>query len=132
MTKPDNTPPSQLERDLAELKLLEIAKCYREVLDDAARKGSSMLDVLATLIGVERTARAQRALERRLREARLPLRKTLAGYDLRLQLPQTRSQDGHCAIVRLRLHPATRLCRLDRPNGNGEVASFIRIGLRCL
>ena len=96
MTKPDNTPPSQLERDLAELKLLEIAKCYREVLDDAARKGSSMLDVLATLIGVERTARAQRALERRLREARLPLRKTLAGYDFSFpkRVPKT-------AIVRL-------------------------------
>jgi DNA replication protein DnaC len=96
MTKPDNTPPSQLERDLAELRLLEIAECYQEVLDDAARKGSSMLEVLATLIGVERTARAQRALERRLREARLPLRKTLTGYDFSFpkRVPKT-------AIVRL-------------------------------
>jgi len=96
MTKPDNTPPSQLESDLAELRLLEIAKRYREVLDDAARKGSSMLEVLNTLIGVERTARAQRALERRLREARLPLRKTLAEYDFAFpkRIPKT-------AIVRL-------------------------------
>jgi len=37
--------------------------------------------VLATLIGLEQTARQQRALERRLREARLPKRKTLAEYD---------------------------------------------------
>ena len=44
---------SQLDRDLAELKLLEIAKAYREVLDEAARKGSSMLEVLRTLIGLE-------------------------------------------------------------------------------
>jgi DNA replication protein DnaC len=96
MTKPDNTPPSQLDRDLAELKLPEIANCYQEVLDDAARKGSSMLEVLTTLIGVERTARAQRALERRLREARLPLRKTLTEYDFSFpkRIPKT-------AIVRL-------------------------------
>jgi DNA replication protein DnaC len=79
--KNDNPLSTQLQRDLAELKLLEIAKCYREVLDDAARKGCSMLQVLATLIGMEQTVRQQRALERRLRQARLPKRKTLAEYD---------------------------------------------------
>ena len=56
MARPDPV-PTQLDRDLAELKLLEIAQCYREVLDDAARKGSSMLEVLATLIGMEQTVR---------------------------------------------------------------------------
>ena len=72
MARPDNSLPTQLDRDLAELKLLEIAQHYREVLDEAARKGSSMLEVLATLIGMEQTVRQQRALERRLRQARLP------------------------------------------------------------
>ena len=76
MPRPDNPLPTQLQRDLAELKLLEIARCYREVLDEAARKGSSMLEVLATLIGMEQTIRQQRALERRLRQARLPKQKT--------------------------------------------------------
>ncbi len=77
----NNNPQARLDRDLAELKLLEIAKHYREVLDEAARKGSSMLEVLATLIGMEQTVRQQRALERRLRDARLPKLKTLADYD---------------------------------------------------
>ena len=81
MRKPNDTAQARLERDLAELKLLEIAKQYREVLDEAARKSSSMLEVLATLIGIEATAREQRALERRIREARLPPRKTLAEFD---------------------------------------------------
>jgi len=80
MRRPDDTAQARLERDLAELKLVEIAKCYREVLDEAARKGSSMLEVLATLIGIEQATRQQRALERRLREARLPKQKTLAEY----------------------------------------------------
>ena len=65
MARRDDNLQARLDRDLAELKLLEIAKCYREVLDEAARKGSSMLEVLATLIGMEQTARQQRALERR-------------------------------------------------------------------
>ena len=56
MARPDAHRPRQLDRDLADLKLLEIAKHYREVLDEAARKGSSMLEVLATLIGMEQTA----------------------------------------------------------------------------
>jgi hypothetical protein len=44
---------------LAELKLLEIAKGYREVRDKAARKGSSVLEVLATLFRIQQTARQQ-------------------------------------------------------------------------
>jgi len=77
----DDNIQSRLDRDLVELKLLEIAKSYREVLDEAARKGSSMLEVLATLIGMEQTTRQQRSLERRLQQARLPKLKTLAEYD---------------------------------------------------
>ena len=63
----------KLLADLAELKLFRIAEVYQEVLDEAARKGSSMLDVLATLIAEEVVVRRQKALERRLRRARLPV-----------------------------------------------------------
>ena len=80
MARRDDSLQARLDRDLADLKLLEIAKSYREVLDEAARKGSSMLEVLSTLIALEQTARQQRALERRLRQARLPKQKTLAEY----------------------------------------------------
>ena len=81
MARRDDNLQARLDRDLAELKLPEIARAYREVLDEAARKGASMLEVLATLIGLEQAARQQRALQRRLREARLPKPKTLAEYD---------------------------------------------------
>ena len=96
MARPENPLPAQLERDLANLKLLEIAKCYREVLDEAARKGSSMLEVLSTLIVMEQTVRQQRALERRLRDARLPKQKTLAEYNF--DFPK---RIAKAAIVRL-------------------------------
>lgn len=78
MTSPKH---EKLLRDLAELKLHRIAELYPEVLNEAARKQSSMLDVLAALIGEEVAVRRQRALERRLLRARLPQRKTLAEYD---------------------------------------------------
>jgi len=81
MARRDDNLQARLDRDLTELKLPEIAKSYREVLDEAARMGSSLLEVLATLFGIEQAARQQRALERRLREARLPKPKTVAEYD---------------------------------------------------
>ena len=95
MPRPDNSPHARLERDLAELKLLEIAKRYREVLDDAARKGSSMLEVLATLIGLEQTVRAATgsrttAPRRAASPAKDPRR-------VQLHVPQTGSQGGHRA-----------------------------------
>jgi DNA replication protein DnaC len=70
----------QLLQDLAELKLTQIAATYREVLDEAARKNVSMLDVLAQLISAEVTHRRQRNLERRIQQAKLPPRKTLEDY----------------------------------------------------
>src|SRR6266436_3332111 len=115
MARPDNPSPTQLDRDLAELKLLEIAQHYREVLDEAARKGSAMLEVLATLIGMEQTVRQQRALDRRLRQARLPKQKTLADYDFNFpkRVPKT-------AIVRKSFTTwiCSRIARvIGRPHG---------------
>jgi DNA replication protein DnaC len=70
-----------LLQDLAELKLTQIAATYREVLDEAARKNTSMLEVLATLFASEVTYHRERALERRMRLAKLPPRKSLDGYN---------------------------------------------------
>ena len=78
MTSPRH---ERLLRDLTDLKLQRIAEMYQEVLNEAARKGSSMLEVLTTLIGEEADARRQRALEKRILRARLPKRKTLEEYN---------------------------------------------------
>ena len=70
-----------LLRDLTDLKLLRIAATYVEVLDEAARKGCSTLEVLAELLASEAAARQERSLERRIKRAHLPKRKTLEEYD---------------------------------------------------
>jgi DNA replication protein DnaC len=70
-----------LGQDLAELKLTKIAEIYREVLNDAARKNTSMLEVLAALFSAEVSGRRERALQRRMQRAKLPKRKTLDEYN---------------------------------------------------
>jgi len=80
MTNPD--PHAALREHLAELRLDQIAELYPEVLNEAARKNCSPLDVLATLVAAEVTARRERALQRRIAAARLPKRKTLEAFDM--------------------------------------------------
>jgi DNA replication protein DnaC len=71
----------QLRRDLESLRLNRIAAIYQEVLDEAARKGWSMLQAFAHLVAHEAADRDQRALERRIKRARLPKLKSLEDYD---------------------------------------------------
>jgi DNA replication protein DnaC len=71
-----------LRQNLEELNLTMIAETYRETLDEAARRNSSMLDVLSSLTASEVAARRQRALLRRITQAHLPKQKTLAEYNM--------------------------------------------------
>jgi DNA replication protein DnaC len=72
----------RLQQELKELKLQYIAEHYQELLNEAARKNTSMLDILMLLIGGEAAARRDRALTRRVGAARLPQPKTLQEYDM--------------------------------------------------
>jgi len=81
MNTPDGPLHKALERDLAALRLTRIAETYQEILKTAARKGSSMLEVLALLVAEEAVALRERALQRRIRRAKLPKWKTLEEYD---------------------------------------------------
>ena len=76
-----NAKHDRLKQDLEELNLIYISEHYREVLDEAARKNTSMLDVLMQLIGGQVAVKHDRALARRVRDARLPKLKTLAEYN---------------------------------------------------
>jgi DNA replication protein DnaC len=78
MAKPNH---DRLREDLLELKLSYIADQYREVLNEAARNNTPMLDILSQLIGGQVAARRDGALARRVRNARLPALKRLEDYD---------------------------------------------------
>jgi DNA replication protein DnaC len=71
----------RLSQELLGLKLNHIAENYKEVLDEAARKNTPMLDILLQLVGGQAAAKRDNALARRVRIARLPVIKTLENYD---------------------------------------------------
>jgi DNA replication protein DnaC len=71
----------RLRQELLELKLGYIAEHYKEILDEAARRNTPMLDVLIQLFGGQAAARRDNALARRVRVARLPAMKRLEDYD---------------------------------------------------
>ena len=81
MTRRDKEVRKTLEQDLTDLKLFRIAEIYKEVLDEAARKGTAPLQILGVLIAAEAAARDERALTRRIQRARLPKIKALDEYD---------------------------------------------------
>jgi DNA replication protein DnaC len=81
MGTPDVPLRTALDRDLAALRLTRIAEAYPEILREASRKDSSMLQTLAVLIALEADALRERALLRRIAKAKLPKRKTLEEFD---------------------------------------------------
>jgi DNA replication protein DnaC len=81
MTPRDKRLHEQLQQDLTALRLTYFLEHYVETLDEAARKNTSMLEVLSLLVGGEASLRAQRAMQRRIAQARLPKRKTLEDYN---------------------------------------------------
>jgi DNA replication protein DnaC len=81
MEKRDHGLKDRFHRDLESLRLKRILETYEGVLDEAAREGWSTFRALAHLISAEAADRSQRALERRLHQARLPKAKTIEEYD---------------------------------------------------
>ena len=114
-----------LLQHLNELNLTQIAAIYRETLDEAARRNCSILEVLVTLVGAEVTARRERALQRRIKLAKLPQLKTLAEYKFEFpkRIPKQKVlrlfdcefiEQHQCAIQRQPGHHP-RLRRIDDP-----------------
>ena len=58
MTPREKKLHEQLQKDLKQLKLTSILEQYSDLLDEAARKNTSMLEVLSILIGSEAAARS--------------------------------------------------------------------------
>src|SRR5690349_15880548 len=70
---------------LQPLGLTQLARVLPQVLDEARTQQLSYEAFLRTALQAELTGRQQRALDRRLRAARLPLRARLDTFDFRFQ-----------------------------------------------
>lgn len=74
-------PLEPLESNLKYLKLPYILGHYTEIMSRAAKEEWSHSQFLNTLIEGEAEFRKDRATERRIRQARFPVLKTLDGFD---------------------------------------------------
>lgn len=84
MPKPNNRDAFFHEKISADLKYLRLPKfleIYRETVDFAADKNLSYLEFLCTLLGEEASAREQKAIQAKLKRAKLPNTKTIDDYD---------------------------------------------------
>lgn len=70
---------------LDELRLRGMANCLDEVLTDAERTGSAMMDVLLELLQAEHRDQQERCLESRLQRAKLPWDWTLDTFPFKQQ-----------------------------------------------
>lgn len=73
----------RLEALLKELHLPTVRECYAEVARQAAQESLSYQRYLLELLERECEVRQQHRIERRLRESRLPLDKSLSNFDLK-------------------------------------------------
>lgn len=75
------TPMTTLKDNLQYLKLDSILAGYEAEIADAARKNRTPMEVFERLISMEADARYERAIQRRLHDARLPVVKTFDQFD---------------------------------------------------
>lgn len=71
----------RLKQNLLALNLTRTLEIYPKVLETAAREKASHLQVLDRLVAAEADARFERLVERRVKDARLHVRKTLDAFD---------------------------------------------------
>lgn len=90
----------QLQEHLAELKLAWIGAHYEALLEQAIKKHTGPCEYLAELLRGECQARRLKAAERRLKAARLPVRKTLEAFNWRWPEQIDRAQVEHLASLR--------------------------------
>ena len=73
----------RLDDHLKELHLPTVRASYEEVAEQAAREPLTHTEFLLTLLERECEVRRENRIERRLRESRLPLEKSLESFDLK-------------------------------------------------
>lgn len=74
-------PEERLKKNLLSLQLTRILEIYPKVLETSAKEKVSLLEILDRLVAAEADARFERLVDRRLRESRIPVAKTLDAFN---------------------------------------------------
>jgi DNA replication protein DnaC len=96
------------------------------VLDEAARKNTSMLEVLASLIASEVASRRERAMQNRMKRAKLPKRKTLEEY--KFTFPKRIPKQAVLRLFDCQFVSQHRCAVLIGPTGTGKSHLLTALG----
>jgi DNA replication protein DnaC len=96
--KPDDDSLALLVDKLRGLKLPGMAHCVHELCDLAAKKNLTVLDVMHRLCDEERTSRLNRAVDRRIRDARFPELNTVDGFDFNFDAARKKIRARYLAL----------------------------------
>jgi len=126
----NNVVLAALRAHLRVLKLPTIARECDAFARQALADGQHPLEFLRSLLQAEISTRAEHAIERRMRSARLPARKTLSQFDWRRAhgLERARIED----LARSAWIPAARNVVLVGPVGTGKTHLAIALGIEAI
>ena len=99
-----NNTHTQIESTLAALKLPWMREHYESLHQEALKKQTGALEYLGELLRGEAESRAERAAERRIKAARLPVAKTLDSFNWGWPESIDRPQVEHLASLRFIEH----------------------------
>ena len=121
--------PPHLSTDLKTLFLSTVEQNWQRMAEEATRRRQSHVEYLADLMSLEVVRRRERRIQRRTKDAKFPLLKTLEGFDFAKQPKLDRSEvldlfDG--AFVR-----EAKNVVLMGPVGTGKTHLATALGIAC-
>jgi len=132
VTRPKSQPPEppHLVQDLQTLYLTSVAKQWRSLTETAQRNRQSHASFLADVASFEVTQRRERRIQRRVREAKFPVLKTLDSFDFAAQ--PTLDKDEVLELFRCDFAGDAHNVVLIGGVGTGKTHLAIALGMACV
>ncbi len=121
--------PPHLVTDLKSMYLTSMASQWRRLAEDARSKRQPHAEYLADLARLEVTGRRERRIQRRIKDARFPMLKTLDAFDFEAQ--QSLDRDDVLELFDCEFVPQAANVVLVGGVGTGKTHIAIALGMAC-
>ncbi len=121
--------PPHLVTDLKSMYLTSMASQWRRLAEDARSKRQPHAEYLADLARLEVTGRQERRIQRRIKDARFPMLKTLDAFDFEAQ--QSLDRDDVLELFDCEFVPQAANVVLVGGVGTGKTHIAIALGMAC-
>jgi len=129
MAKPKIQEPPHLVGDLKSMYLTSMASQWQRLAEEARSKRQPHAEYLADLARLEVTGRRERRIQRRIKEARFPMLKTLDAFDF--DAPHGLDRDEVLELFGCEFVPQAANVVLVGGVGTGKTHIAIALGMAC-